>query len=67
MEGDQPSAFEEGLRGFRGIRNDCSVSGGWILMALTGEYIKSRLGFEVLRVLGIDFSDEEQEDRGPWF
>lgn len=27
-EVDQPSALEEGLRGFRGMRNDCSVSGG---------------------------------------
>lgn len=36
-------------------------------MALTREYIKSRLGLKSFWFLGKDFSDEEEEDRGPWF
>lgn len=36
------------LQSFRGMRNGCSVSGGWLLKALEHEYIDRRVFVGVL-------------------
>lgn len=45
---DYPLDLAYELQGFRGMRNGCSVSGGWFLKALEHEYIDSRMFAEVL-------------------
>lgn len=49
---DYPLDLAYGLQGFRGMRNGCSVSGGWFLKALEHEYIDSRMFAEVLYLVG---------------
>lgn len=42
-----PFDLAKWLQGFRGMRNVCSVSGGWCLKALEHEYIDRRMLMEV--------------------
>ncbi len=49
---DYPLDLAYGLQGFRGMRNGCSVSGGWFLKALEHEYIDRRMSAEVLCFIG---------------